>query len=255
MKNVWEVELLKREEISASLDGKTAYILPIASSEVLGGVQPIQKTEEMNQQVGVDEKGRLWFAKPDVEGFVSFQEKQELTEEQKARARANIGAIDESNIPIKVFPHNVTYASWAIGTDVFQLEDNCTYIWDQNATGMQGCFFAVAEDGTIKIISIINSKSIYLVLVTPSLVQITGNNCRYIIRTADKSTADNISVTYEYNMDYLGLDNREYTPIRDYNPATKKYVDDAVKTVDVSEAVFITVEDIDEICGNIVEGD
>ena len=38
MKNVWEVELLKREEISASLDGKTAYILPIASSEVLGGV-------------------------------------------------------------------------------------------------------------------------------------------------------------------------------------------------------------------------
>lgn len=255
MKNVWEVELLKREEISASLDGKIAYILPIASSEVLGGVQPIQKTEEMNQQVGVDEKGRLWFAKPDVEGFVSFQEKQGLTEEQKAQARTNIGAIDESSMPIKVFPHNVTYSSWAIGTDVFQLEGNCTYIWDQNTTGKQGNFFAVAEDGTIKTISTISSKSIYQVLVSPSQVQITGNNCKYIISTADKSTAGSISVTYEYNTDYLGLGNREYTPTRDYNPATKKYVDEAVKTVDVSEAVFITVEDIDEICDNVVEGD
>lgn len=92
MKNVWEVELLKREEISASLDGKIPYILPIASSEVLGGVQPIQKTEEMNQQVGVDEKGRLWFAKPDVEGFVSFQENQELSDSQKVQARDNINA-------------------------------------------------------------------------------------------------------------------------------------------------------------------
>ena len=37
-----------------------AYTLPIASSTVLGGVQPVSKTDEMTQSVGVDEAGGLW---------------------------------------------------------------------------------------------------------------------------------------------------------------------------------------------------
>lgn len=39
-----------------------AYTLPIASSTVLGGVQPAAKTDTMTQAVGVDEAGGLWTA-------------------------------------------------------------------------------------------------------------------------------------------------------------------------------------------------
>lgn len=34
--------------------------LPVASPTTLGGVQPVAKTDEMTQSVGVDEAGRLW---------------------------------------------------------------------------------------------------------------------------------------------------------------------------------------------------
>ena len=37
-----------------------AYTLPIASPTVLGGVQPVAKTEAMTQSVGVDEAGALF---------------------------------------------------------------------------------------------------------------------------------------------------------------------------------------------------
>ena len=37
-----------------------AYTLPIASPTVLGGVQPVAKTDAMTQSVGVDESGALW---------------------------------------------------------------------------------------------------------------------------------------------------------------------------------------------------
>lgn len=37
-----------------------AYTLPIASPTVLGGVQPVAKTDAMTQSVGVDDAGALW---------------------------------------------------------------------------------------------------------------------------------------------------------------------------------------------------
>lgn len=37
-----------------------SYTLPIASPTVLGGVQPVAKTDAMTQSVGVDEAGALW---------------------------------------------------------------------------------------------------------------------------------------------------------------------------------------------------
>lgn len=37
-----------------------SYTLPVATSEVLGGVKPAAKTDEMTQAVGVDAEGGLW---------------------------------------------------------------------------------------------------------------------------------------------------------------------------------------------------
>ena len=42
--------------------GGASYTLPIASSAVLGGVKPTEKTDSMTQAVGVDEAGGLWTA-------------------------------------------------------------------------------------------------------------------------------------------------------------------------------------------------
>lgn len=50
----YSVEELDRENTDGS------YSLPIAASDTLGGVQPVAKTEDMTQPVGVDEIGRLW---------------------------------------------------------------------------------------------------------------------------------------------------------------------------------------------------
>ena len=43
-------------------DPGDTYTLPIASSAVLGGVQPVSKTDDMTQSVGVDAAGGLWTA-------------------------------------------------------------------------------------------------------------------------------------------------------------------------------------------------
>ena len=43
-------------------DPGATYTLPIASSTVLGGVQPVAKTDDMTQSVGVDEAGALFTA-------------------------------------------------------------------------------------------------------------------------------------------------------------------------------------------------
>lgn len=46
------------EYILANLGG--SYTLPIATSEALGGVKPVSKTDAMTQEVGVDSEGKLY---------------------------------------------------------------------------------------------------------------------------------------------------------------------------------------------------
>ena len=43
-------------------DPGDTYTLPVASAAALGGVQPAAKTDDMTQEVGVDEAGALWTA-------------------------------------------------------------------------------------------------------------------------------------------------------------------------------------------------
>lgn len=53
------------------------------------------------------------------------------------------------------------------------------------------------------------------------------NNKRYEMNYNDCSSLNSIIITDYSNVDYLEIDNEvEYTPTKDYNPATKKYVDD-----------------------------
>lgn len=72
MRRKWEIELLSNKEdwevefsspsdqLTFEIGNAVPYKLPIASEDQLGGVQPITKTEEMVEPVGVDEDGKLW---------------------------------------------------------------------------------------------------------------------------------------------------------------------------------------------------
>jgi hypothetical protein len=46
----------------ADTKGSSSYTLPVANPDILGGVQPVEKTEAMTNPVGVDALGGLWSA-------------------------------------------------------------------------------------------------------------------------------------------------------------------------------------------------
>lgn len=53
--NLFSDELVEYEEFTPQF-----YTLPVANSTTLGGVKPVSKSVEMNQEVGVDSEGRLY---------------------------------------------------------------------------------------------------------------------------------------------------------------------------------------------------
>lgn len=90
MKTPWEIEMIPRKDkwevkMTASAGGRN-YILPVASSQVLGGVRPEDKTEDMNLPVGVDAEGRLW-----VSGEVNLEIDTTLTKSGLPADAATVG--------------------------------------------------------------------------------------------------------------------------------------------------------------------
>ena len=77
-------------EISSDIAISTKYILPIASSTTLGGVKPVDKTELMKLQVGVDKDGKLWALENDRELVLSVNGK---TGDVKLTS-SDIGSVD-----------------------------------------------------------------------------------------------------------------------------------------------------------------
>lgn len=47
-------------DFKAEVDKLVRYELPIATTDTLGGVQPVTKTDDMTYEVGVDAEGKLW---------------------------------------------------------------------------------------------------------------------------------------------------------------------------------------------------
>lgn len=206
---------------------------------------------------------------------VLYSEAQELTDEQKEIARANIGAIDESYVVIEPLP----ISSYVEGTSAIKYNVNVEDLtvglyavpYNKNYSKQFVNFFVLCDDGTEK--SLFNNlyiEYIYEVYsVSAYAITIEFNNTRYVIDIADKSTSDAVTLTKTTNYNYLDTKNGiEYTPTGDYNPATKKYVDDSVATLasadhdhndlyytieQIDAYEFITTDDIDTICGAVTE--
>lgn len=112
MSDVWTIELEKEElVITAELAQQSgeSYTLPMAGPDVLGGVKPAQKTNEMTKRVGIDENGRLW----------SEKESEQVIEEVVGKYLQNNPIISEETDPTvpewAKQPNKPTYTAAEVG--------------------------------------------------------------------------------------------------------------------------------------------
>ena len=186
------------------------------------------------------------------DGFVSYYETQTLTDEQKAQARANIGAGENFVVPInpykyeeQVHPTNgKTYAFYYVNAE--EMQEGVLYgaIPNPNIYKVYFYFNIICDDNTEKrLVAIVDAsqKETFSVMYsgndtvgkTIHIFYHNGNSQAYA-SLKDKSTAANIVVNHQGNIKYISTSNSsEYIPTGDYNPATKKYVDDSVSEVSV----------------------
>ena len=96
--------------------------------------------------------------------------------------------------------------------------------------------FVLCNDGTEKnITSLTGGAKEFYVYKSGTKIILKLDNSRITVDIADKSTKDNVVIESTYLTDYLATSNSfEFTPTSDYNPATKKYVDDSVGNIDLS---------------------
>lgn len=184
-----------------------------------------------------------------VDGFVSYTE-QTLTDEQKTQARENIGAGENFVVPInpykyeeQVHPTNgKTYAFYYVNAE--EMQEGVLYgaIPNPNIYKVYFYFNIICDDNTEKRLAAIvdaSQKETFSVMYsgndtvgkTIHIFYHNGNSQAYA-SLKDKSTAANIVVNHQGNIKYISTSNSsEYIPTGDYNPATKKYVDDSVSEV------------------------
>ena len=130
-------------------------------------------------------------------------------------SEGNNGVFGKSfNINVKDLTHDVFY--------IFPEEARTNYSMVK--------LIYVADDGTEATVGLTNFDAAEEMRFTNTgtAFWVTLSNSEFEVDLTNTSTAENITVTTHKNSAYLGINNNtEYIPIDNYNPATKKYVDDA----------------------------
>ncbi len=205
-KNKEDIEKLKQNSENGS-GGGADYTLPQATSEVLGGVKADSKTEEDTVPVKIDEDGKLYVLKYPV--------------------------VEKS--AIKHAPYYDTMESGISGlfykVNMEELEKLSIYaVPDEIKEKTPSVYLTIlCDDGSEKPITMVSKNNLFYINKSGNLIYlyIVDANFNYVIDITDKSTKNNVVVTTKNNTKYLGINNTsEYSPEKDYNPATKKYVDD-----------------------------
>lgn len=137
---------------------------------------------------------------------------------------------------------NTSYGGYTQVINLEELENNSYYSYHdfyKNGKVKYTKFIIACDDGTECVVlteSVLKTYYVTGVGSTFIYLRAVGQGNYYGINCSDKSTASNVVVT-RY-VDYLTANNTyEYTPTSNYNPSTKKYVDDsiaAIPTPDVS---------------------
>jgi hypothetical protein len=152
-------------------------------------------------------------------------------------------------------PTMITYT-----VNIMDLKKLTTYgaIRDINSTKYQRYHFIYpCDDGTNK--TIVNTgddinDTTFRVYHYDNSSTLTFNNVRYSIDYTKHSTSTDVIVT-EYIQNYLGIYNtREYTPTEDYNPATKKYVDDSHPRIVNEYTIELTADELNALHADVYYG-
>ena len=194
-----------------------------------------------------------------VEGSVDYKIKKEIDNEVIARNAGDAGTLERaknySDTNAVVKRHNIHSRvniddGLAGHININDMGTNIRYglIKEDLDDCKEFMFVFVAEDETEKEIVTVTNDEIINYIVSErlenesgSFVTLKGPNKKYTINITNKSTASTISVVEANNINYLGINNEQaYTPTSNYNPATKKYVDD-LHTVTISHTGNTTV--------------
>lgn len=160
-----------------------AYTLPQATSTALGGVKASEKTNEMTQQVGVDEEGILWTTKtPNVAKWALAD--LPFTENEISDTSSGAGFVTNPTN----FEDGKTYFRYHAGATNFTWTNPNPQVgavkitvlswkqWDKTATGNSSYLNIIYSDGSKALFSPKNGiVSTYTTNATKTLSQIKGN--------------------------------------------------------------------------------
>lgn len=136
-----------------------------------------------------------------------------------------------STLPILEESYNETADKLTLTVNVDELQNNMVYkaIYEPHQTVLVKYVFVCEDDTRKTVIAADNAFNIVQITRndTQGFISLVFDNVVYKVNYGDKSTADVVTVEKLQNQKYLGINNStEFIPTSDYQPVTKKYVDD-----------------------------
>ena len=169
--------------------------------------------------------------------------------------------VDENTVIQPLPVHTIQETAYAVikVVNVMDLIEGVQYSThkDLNEARTQSYRIAyVCDDGSFKLIRSLplKNKVVHLLKVVHSTKDnystLSYNNIAYKVDYTKHSTNTDVEVT-ETLQNYLPIANiTEYTPTKDYHPATKKYVDDRFICTDIIENVGVIPKEEMQKCNN-----
>ena len=163
--------------------------------------------------------------------------KNELKKKEKVSVNTNL---NNGILNIKFLPDMNTNSNMYI-VNIIDLEEKTTYRVNTNINKNVLVLRYIFSDGTLKNLYSLNGKyilgkvEIYIYRKTDTLIEFDVNNIRHTCNI------DEVNKTVEITKKALILntDNaQEYTPTKDYHPATKKYVDSKFVMYESIETIY-----------------
>lgn len=169
----------------------------------------------------------------------------------------------EVDMPIKPFPIYSKEIITANGNDITkyivnieELEADVIYSFQDKdyTTEYFSCWLSViCDDGTKKeLIGTSTKNDLWSFYKHPNgkiidFYDIKSFNAYHTVDITDKTTVDKVVYSTDLMSEYLPVYNYfEYTPTDNYHPATKKYVDDSVKNIDIPEGFSGSWNDLED---------
>lgn len=256
--------------VYAMVDGLTIPFVNYAAGQVAGQVIifhiGLHNTSTVKYNVVIWHQNGLISASEDVIPIVMYGE-QTLTTDQQAQARKNIGAVSSSDIKFVYAIGQENILSLNDGNIYYIIEENVPLYLVSTANEYGGttytfCGFIYSANNQARILSkSYNTKGGWYT--TVNTYDIPVGSTASLISDDD---VDSVKIPYvEAVVNYVGnttlkkTNTTEFTPTSDYQPATKKYVDDATASVPtkVSELTndsnYITSSYVDTKVASLVD--